>query len=237
MPSDEKLPAIPEDTGSLFRRTIADLAAGVTGAAGEGMRGVAVRFGHVFQGMMQGRLLKQLWDEWEDCKKKGRIKKDHEDSKLHASCLRELFEYLDGESLDSEVFEAIKRIFMIAALDTSISADDVLPPQYMRLCSGLTSGDVLVLSSAHRIQRESGSQRNANCVPGDVHHLIAERTGLAHRELVRECMGRLSDRNLVNPRLAGDNGTLALAALTTGLGQGLCDFIATYERLTSADAS
>ena len=84
----------------------------------------------------------------------GKIKDEYQFSEQAQACLEEILDFLDNDSPDEIRFTVLKKVFMVAATETISDRDSLLPQQYMRLCRGLPSGEILILSTAYKMCKE-----------------------------------------------------------------------------------
>ena len=148
-------PLMPyQDTAGILKRTLANLAEGVTGIAASDRHQVVLSLGHVVQRLRSGKFLSQLMREWDEFREKGRIKESHEKSEQHQSCLQEMLDFLDKDMPDQIRFDALKKVFIVAATDKDTDSASLLPCEYMRICRTLSSGEIIVLSTSYRAAKK-----------------------------------------------------------------------------------
>lgn len=224
-----KLDKFHKDTGEVIKKTLTSLAEGITGIAASERKDLALSVGHIFQALRKGQFLSQLSEEWDSYREKGRIKDDYIDTEQHKSCLQELLDFLDNDSPDEIRFEVMKKVFLVAATETDSDRNSLLPYQFLRLCRGMSSGEVIVLNTTYRIAK---SDQIPN-VSGANQWLdaIAKESGLCHTSLVEIYEEELIKKHLIYGRLYSDRSGVAVGQhfRLTSLGLELCDYIASYD--------
>ncbi len=193
----------PDDTSNLLNETIKALAEGATGIASSERKDLVLSIGHLFQKIRSGRFLETLKVEWDEYRKKGRIKNDYTKSEQHMSCIQEMLDFLDEDSPDQLRFDFLKKIFLAASSEQVTSRDSYLPQQIMKICRQLSSGEILVLSATHKLSVDKNYPPTRKSV--DWLSYIAEISGLKHSELVELHERDLIKKNLISDRSIGDN--------------------------------
>lgn len=221
-----------EDTGKVIKKTLTSLAEGVTGIAAADRKDLALSVGHIFQSLRKGQFLSRLGEEWEVFRKKGRIKDDYQGTEQHRSCFQEFLDFLDNASPDEIRFEVMKKVFLVAASESKSDRDSLMPYQFLRLCRGMSSGEVIVLNTTYKIAKSE--QLPDFTAAGQWLDLIAKESGLRHPALVEIHEERLIEKHLLSRRLHGDRSGVALKPhfRLTSLGLELCDYIASYDSIS-----
>jgi hypothetical protein len=132
-----------KNTGDVIKDTLVCLVEGLTGIAASERKELAFSVGHIFQSLRKGQFLSILLKEWNAYRDKGRIKEDYIGTEQHKACLQELLSSLDKDCPDDVKFQTLKKIFMVAATEKASDRNSLLPYQYLRLCSEMTSGEIL----------------------------------------------------------------------------------------------
>lgn len=231
MSKKDEIAKLQQDTGSVLDKTLTTLAEGITGLAASDKKELALSVGHIFQSLRKGQFLGQLIEEWKRLREKGRIKDDYQSSEQHFSCLQEMLEFLDHDSPDQVRFDVIKKIFLVAATDPETNRESVLPHQYMRICRGLSSGEVIVLSTTYNIAEKgypdkmSGAQQWLE--------MVAKDSGLTHTGLVEIHEEELIKKMLLTRRFHGDRSGVAVSPhfRLTNIGYEICKYIDKYEEV------
>ncbi len=221
-----------EDTGKVIKKTLTSLAEGVTGVAAADRKDLALSVGHIFQSLRKGQFLSRFGEEWDSYREKGRIKDDYLGTEQHRSCFQELLDFLDNDSPDEIRFEVMKKVFLVAASESTSDRDSLMPYQFLRLCRGMSSGEVIVLNTTYRIAKSeqppdfTGAHQWLDA--------IAKESGLGHPALVEIHEERLIEKHLLSRRLHGDRSGVALKPhfRLTSLGLELCDYIASYDSIS-----
>ena len=218
-----------KDTGEVIKRTLTSLAEGITGIAASERKDLSLSVGHIFQYFRKGQFLSRLGEEWDSYREKGRIKDDYIDTEQHRSCLQELLDFLDNDSPDEIRFEVMKKVFIAAAIETAFDRNSLLPYQFLRLCRGMSSGEVIVLNATYEIAT-SGNIPDNNTASYWL-DAIAKKSGLGHTSLVEIYEEDLIKKHLLTRRLHADrSGVLAKSHFRlTSLALELCDYIASYD--------
>jgi len=153
MPKKKKVPEPQFDTSSTLSKTLTAVAEGLTGIAASEPQDWILSFGHLLQSIRGARLLGAFAKEWKAYREKGKIKEDYAQSDQHQECLQELLDFLDEGPPDTSRFSVLKKILLVAATETASKRESVLPQQYMKICRGLTSGELLVLLTAYNVSK------------------------------------------------------------------------------------
>jgi len=218
------------DTSDLLAETIKSLTQGITGIAASERKDLFLSLGHILQRIRSGRFLEVLKREWDGYRDKGRIKEDYMDSDQHQECLQEMLDFLDKDSPDEIRFSFLKKIFLTAATETISDRESVLPQQYMRVCRGLSAGEVLVLEATFGIAKSGGWDRN-DMSAQHWENQIAEKSTLQYTELVELHERNLINKNLITPRTYSDKSGVRLGRYyhLSNLGYEICKFIEAYQ--------
>lgn len=222
-----------EATYELLADTYNSLMEGLTGVASSDRKDLFLSLGHIFQRLRSGQFLRTLMDEWKQFREKGRIKDDYVQSEQHQACLQEMLDFLDKDSPDEIRFSFLKKIFLSASTEKVSSRNSVLPQQYMHLCRGLSSGEVLVLQAAYSIAKKDGYKNHTNAQ--NWLQSIAQESGLVLPQLVDIQDRTLEEKRLITPRKHGDRSGVSLGKhyRLTDLGYEICKFIEAYDEPSS----
>lgn len=201
-----KLDKWHKDTGEVIKKSLTSLAEGITGIAASERKDLALSVGYIFQSFRKGQFLSQLGEEWDSYRDKGRIKDDYVDTKQHRSCLQELLDFLDHDSPDEIRFKVIKKVFLVAATETVSDRKSLLPYQFLRLCRGMSSGEIIVLNATYQILK-SGKIPDVGAANQWL-DAIAKESGLIHASLVKIHEDELIKKQLISRRLHGDRSGL-----------------------------
>ena len=219
-----------KDTGEVIKRTLTSLAEGITGIAASERKGLSLSVGHIFQSLRKGQFLSRLGEEWDSYREKGRIKDDYIDTEQHRSCLQELLDFLDNDSPDEIRFEVMKKVFIAAAIETASDRNSLLPYQFLRLCRGMSSGEVIVLNATYEIAKSENISNTENSANVWL-RTIADKSGLVYTSLVEIHEEDLIKKHLLSGRMGSDRSIVAIRPnfRLTSLALELCDYIASYD--------
>jgi len=233
MSEETSVTIFQKDTEDVLKITLSDLLEGITGIAVSEKRDYILSVGRILQAIRKGKFLSQLINEWNHFREKGRIKEDYQRTEQHYTCLQEMLDFLDKDSPDEIRFNTLKKILMNAAMETISNRDNILPQQYMKLCRTLSSGEILVLSTAYKISKRKPATSNA---ANDWLNSIAKESGLVHAALVEIHEDGLMKKYLITPREYPDLSGIEMGASyrLTSLGYDLCRFIEEYDKIESS---
>ncbi len=220
-----------DETSNLLAKTVESLTEGITGLAASNRKDLILSLGHLFQRVRSGRFLRTLADEWDMYREKGRIKDDYIQTEQHQECLQEMLDFLDKDSPDETRFSILKKLFLVAAMETKSTRDSVLPQQYMRLCRTLTSGEALVLVATYDVACHGGEEKKESAASVWL-STIAKKSGLKYSELVEIHERNLIDKNLLTRRVHGDRSGVQVGQYyrLTPLGYEICQYIGEFEK-------
>ena len=229
--STDQLPEIPSrDTGTILDDAYKTLIEGLTGIFASDRKEHVLALGHVLQRLRTGGFLRVLRRELQEYCKRGRIKPDYMDTEQHRECLQEMLDFLDGDGPDQVRFTLMKKIFLVTATETLSTRESVLPQQYMRICRGLSSGEVLVLTSTYARAKAGGALPTSGSARAWL-TAIAEESGLKHHELVELHERTLIEKNMLTPRTLPDHSGIMAGPefRLTHLGFAVCEFLSGYD--------
>lgn len=220
-----------DSTSELVHSTISHIVAGLTGIAASDKRDVILSFGHILQRTRSVGFLDAFKNEWDNYRRKGRIKEDYLATEQHVACLQELLDSLDSDSPDDARFSILKKIILTAGTEEVTDRTSTLPHQYMKIARSLSSGEILVLFAAYRYRPEKGNPRNSDSAVVWL-ATIAKEAGLEFPELVEKHEERLIGKYLLTRRLHDDRSGIRIGKHNrlTMLGFAFCSFVETYER-------
>lgn len=232
--TNNQIEPFEQSTDNVLAKSIQHIAAGITGIAAAESSERNLSLGHILQGAISGSFLSSLQKEWQQFKEKGRIKDDYEQTEQHRTCMKELFEYIEQGIPDERILDVLKRIFLIAATEKHSTRNNFLPQEYMKIATGLTSGEILLLESAYRITKttmDSQEQRNLTCEQWSCN--VAENSSLEHVDLVYREIQSLCKKHMTVDKLVAENfRSLNLKTPYYGLtklGYAFCEYINHYE--------
>jgi hypothetical protein len=187
----------------------------------------------MLQNIRATNLLSVLQKEWEYWKDKGKIKEDYHTTEQHLNCLHELLEFLDKDIPDELRFNTLKKILLIAASEKISSRDDILPQQFMRICKSLSSGGIIVLSTAYDLAKKNNFNFKEHLDAENWLKIIAENSPLKSSSLVELHENNLMELKLISSRTHSDrSGILFVSRFRlTDLGIDFCKYIETYDSI------
>jgi hypothetical protein len=120
-------------------------------------------------------------------------------------------------------------VFLVAATETVSDRNSLLPYQFLRLCRGLSSGEIIVLNATYKIVK-SGKVPDVSAANQWL-DIIARESGLVHASLVEIYEDELIKKQLINRRLYGDRSGVDAKPnfRLTNLGLALCEYIDSYD--------
>lgn len=224
----------PPSTIDTLKNTLRFLTETLTGVAASDKKDFALSIGYLFQRLRGGNFLKKFIEELDRYRKKGKIKDDYFKSEQHQACLQEMLDFLDKDSPDEIRFSTMKKVFLVAATEEISNRDSILPQQYMWICRGLSSGEILVLGATHR-QCKNQYNQNETLITEWL-AAIKNESGLNHTSLVEIHEQNLITKKLIMPRIkpahisqVETHAYLGDYFRITDLGNAICQFIEQYE--------
>ncbi len=228
--SEQNTNLIKANGEEVFNATLKAFTEALTGIAASDKKEWALSFGYLLQRARGGKFLKTLSDELARYRRKGKIKDDYLMTEQGQACLQEILDCLDKESPDEIRFAAMKAVMLAAATEKTTNRDSFLPQQFMRVCRGLSSGEIIVLGGSltvfeknHRFGRGIGVHEEGRFWAQQV----AAETKLIYSDLVLSYERSLGAKGLIAEN-AGSNGRQFLVTeylRLTEFGYNLCKFI------------
>ena len=219
-----------EDTSSVLSKTLTALVEGITGIAASEKKEICLSVGHLLQGLRKGKFLSQFLTEWNQYRAKGRIKEDYQNTEQHYTCIQEILNFLDSEPPEEIRFDILKKIFLVAATEKVTDRNSLLPQQYMKVCRTLSSGEIIVLSTAYKLSQVSKLEYGKYNSADEWLKKIAEESGLIHPELVEIHEEELMKKHLLSPRVHSDRSGVNASPhfRLTSLGFKICNYLANH---------
>lgn len=216
---------------SLIDKTIDNLINGLTGIALSEKTDYILSASKLLKGVRNGKFLKILSDEWKELQQKGKIASDYEFDEIYYDSLAEVLDYLDKDISNHNIFNVIKNIFLKSAIENQ--KNDLLPLQYIKIAKNLTEGELIVLSSIHRISKTPSLYSNSQDRLDSTRYylqFVANESGLKYEALVEIHEIGLMDKKLISGRQYGDrSGVLTKPDFRlTSLGKSFCEYIENY---------
>jgi len=224
---------LPEiGTKGFIDRAIAAIIDGFSGAGTSEKNEWSLSVGHVLQRIRSGQFLLQLKQEWVRYRVLGMIKDDYQSSEQHYTCLQEFMDFFQNDLVNEKRFSVLKRIFLVAASETYVDRDSLLPQEYMRIARKLSDGEIIVLTAEWiRHKEKRATVRNPqNGTASQWFGNIAEESGLRFNELIEISDDELIRKKLfrVHPKEKGKSDPVPYPRFTD-LGLDFCAFIDTFE--------
>jgi hypothetical protein len=224
-------------TTDILTDTATSLLEGITGIGSSKREEFILSVGKIFQGLIKGKFLIILNDEWNHYKRKGKIKDDYQYSEQHHSCLQELLDFLDNDLPNEITFYFLKSIFLVAASEKLTDRESILPHQFIRICRRLSSGEIILLMETYRIAQRGSD--NFNVLMGSPQYpmtqswlqVMAKESHLKYPELVELHELELINKGLLTRRQHTTGGMVKIAPYfrLTQLGYDICSYIENYE--------
>ena len=219
-----------EDTSSVLAKTLNGLIEGITGVAASEKKELYLSVGYLLQAVRKVKFLSQLLKEWNQYRDKGRIKEDYQTSEQHYTCIQEILDFLDSDPPEEIRFDILKKIFLVAAAEKVTDRSSLLPQQYMKVCRTLSSGEIIVLSTAYKLSQILKQEYMKYNFSAMWLKKIAEESGLIHPELVEIHEEELMKKHLLSPRAYSDKSGIDVNPhfRLTSLGFNICNYIENY---------
>jgi len=193
--------------------------------------------GRVVQAVIKGNLLTQLGRELDNYRKKGEIKEDFLATDKNRLSLYELLKFIDGKIPDEVRFKAMKSIFLSSVAESATGKDEELAYELLRICSKLSSGDIVVLKAVYDISKNRlepgvlGVGANHSSAAEWLKD-IAKQIGHDYEQLIELHEETLIRLKLITGRTSQDRSGISdpnKSFRLTSLGLALCDFITRYK--------
>jgi len=216
----------------------------ITGALAAGPKAWMVQTGHLVQGILKGKLLKQIGREIKELREKGRIPDDFADEKKHRYGFKswvELLTIIDQETPDADRLEALKAMFYGVNKVNATDAEQIVNYLLFQTAKRLNSGELLLLKvcfdrfKANNYNSNLGATLRlrdwANMTAHALGHGLASLVLRDEKRLIEE--GLLSEREN-SPDVGIDRQVVSEAsARVTDLGIRFCNQIQAYHVETS----
>ena len=223
-------------TDNILKDTAVALLEGLTGIAASKGQECILSVGHIFQGLIKGKFLTILCNEWKRYKEKGKIKEDYQYTEQHQSCLQELLDFLDNDLPNEITFSFLKKLFLVAATEKASDRESILPHQFIRISRKLSSGEILLLSATYSIAKQGYDNFNKlmESSLSSAHiwlNIMANKSSLKYQELVELYEKELINKGLLTKRLYSDKSSITIKPYfrLTQLGYDICNFIQNYD--------
>jgi hypothetical protein len=219
-----------QEVGALeefLEQPLTAIAETITGALGEGAKGMWLAGGRIVQSILKGKIFQQFANEFRSFRKKGRIPDDFADRKYGFQTWVELMTILDEESPDPDRLEALKAMFFSVNRLNVTDGEQVAAYQMWQVAKSLSSGELLLLKLVYG-QRTSYQSDNSNSY-SRWENEMANAAGHSVRGLIGLNEKKLTDLGLLTPRQWADgSGINPTNARLTEFGLAFCDNIEKY---------
>ena len=208
----------------------------IAGALKSDKGDLVITIGRLLAGL-RGRFPELLMHEFKRLKEKGKVKDDYYDTEQFKTGFQELFDAIENDPIDENVFNAMKRIFLVALTEQMSDRFDPLPLEYLRLCRTLSPGAILLMYANYKI-----IQGGKFVILKKSLHLwiekVQENSDLKHKDLILLHEQELVDRHILRERLHSDRSGVGLDDVTyrlTDLGYSICEYIQYFDELDLND--
>jgi hypothetical protein len=227
----------PRSLAELLQQPTVKLAEVLTGVMAVGKQGLGVSLGRVASAALQGKMMRQVYDEVQNLIKQGKLDQDYASSKYGFRSLADLINFIEQDTPDEDQFNAVKTFFFAVG---AVNADEKQKAYFLyllRQVKQLSSSQLMILSISYDIHKKGDSlvkMLNGRS-HGDWLKLIAERMGHHSTALVEMEEDGLISMRLLSKRTERDqSGITDQNARLTDLGLSICEVIDkySYEELT-----
>ena len=150
--------------------------------------------------IIQNNTLSTVLNEWNEYCQKGKIDDSYQESEQHFNCLQEMLDFLDNDIPNEIRFSVLKKIFLVAALESVTDRNSLIPYEYMKICRKLSSGEILVLNTTYHIAQKKNWTKHSRMNTSVWLTSIAKESGLDTNELVEIHENELMKKRLLNQR-------------------------------------
>lgn len=216
---------------SLIQEPASQLAEFVTGVLVSDTAVWKLSVGKIVQATVRGRLLQQLGTEIQKYKETGRIEEDYLASNRSTATFSELLEFIDEETPDKEVFDALKSIFLKSIEVGADEAVKVRAQQLLKIAKQLESMDVLVLRAVYTVYSKPLPEYHNINTTGEWMGIVSKLVGYDLPELVSQSNEKLEKMSLLSERTYGDKSGVRSGRefRLTSLGIKLCEHIVAFD--------
>jgi hypothetical protein len=139
--------------------------------------------------------------------------------------------FLDKDAPDERRFSILKKIFIVAATEKVTKRESVLPQEYMKICRGLSAGEIIVLNTAYRRYKTISPNEDTSKSALDWITTIANVSDLHYTELVETYEQTLMKKHLLSSRQFSDGSGVKVTPYyrLTELAYDICQYIENYD--------
>jgi hypothetical protein len=184
--------------------------------------------GHILQGALNRQFGDTLMNEIDLYCKKGRINPEDFKTKQGQACFMEMLNFLDEDQPDHIRFEFMKKLYLGIMSDNDRDRESTREQQYMNLCRGLSSGEVITLIAAGEYTdlKESSTAWTYE----DWYENLAVHCALNHSELCAFHGDKLANKRLIKQIKRGSEPEIFGL---TSLGVSILQYIKTYDEAST----
>lgn len=221
-----------ESQTSEIEKQLSILVAAGTGVIAKPHENPVKALSHIIQLGIQNKLLEGLKDSFNFLVKEGKIDEEYlTSSKGYRTC-QEIIKSLEDEYIDETKFNALKSIFIKAAIDNEKDErSEALILQFMSITCMLNITQITILKAVYDISNEEDFSDPSIHLPAQKWlSMVANKSNLTHIAIVENEEEALMNMRLISQRLNSDRSGVAFRPnfrLTT-LGYDLCGYLA-YE--------
>lgn len=186
-----------------------------TGVFKLGKGGMMVSGGHVVQGLLKGKLLRQIAFELREMQEQGRIPEDYAERSYGMESVAELIDFIDSGTPDPERVKAMKAMFFALNDVGRKDGERVLAYSLMKMTRELTGSQAALLGIYYDAYKFKSN-------PSDFIDWAMQRIGHSVSSLVRMDSNALAKMQLVNLNASSWQSRL------TDLGLTLCTWVEEY---------
>lgn len=189
--------------------------------------------GRILGAARKHQLLRQLGDEINRLKERGQLRDDCLAEPRVQSSLLDLLQIIDIETPDDIKFKSVKAVFLYSLKNGIDEREKILTYELQKLCSTLSSGEIVVLKAAFELQRGinlrpyQGGMNLGTQIIEEWRRFVAFQIGHNDTSLVNLYEEKLIEKKLIEGGRYGTDGERFVSQyfrLTT-LAQRLCEFI------------
>ncbi len=187
----------------------------------------------IIQEALKGNAWAGFFAALKSYKDNGRIKSDYFDTKQAREGIRLIGQANDDPySIDEDILEAMKKIFVVMASEKKSDRGDTLPIALLDIAKGLGKEELLILSAAYKIDKKRTKAVRVGVFQSrEWLESIASEIGWDVVELVEIHEESLMKKKLITPRIYADGSGASEEPhyRLSNLGYKLCEFINDYK--------
>lgn len=221
-----------KDVISFLEQPTIAIAEALTGILASGLSEYRLSTGRIVQSVIKRNLFTQLGREIKQYQEKGKIKENYFATNKQQATLLELLKFIDNDTPDEEIFKAMKAIYFCGIATDADEKEEEVAYQFLLLCKKLTSMDVLILKTCHKIYTgEITGVNTAINSHGDWVGVVSDKIGYDLPELVSAADDKLVELGLLSGRGYSDKSGIRPGRdfRLTKLSIKLMDYIAKWE--------